>query len=70
MAYTKFDPRGQRGEEESLIPRRQTPPIVITIQLLAIFLIVRIVMVISGIMFISIPIIDPFLAYLVNLIAK
>lgn len=62
MPYTKFNPRGEREPEQSLIYRSPNHPYLVALQLFGIFMAVRLTMVYTGVMFFYIPLIDPFLA--------
>lgn len=67
MSYRKFDPRGEKAPEASLVPRKVTSPLMITLQLLGVFVLLRSVMLILGMPFFRIPIFDAILVKIILL---
>jgi len=68
MAYTKFNPRGEGKVEEGFVRRQRENPYVVAIQLFGIFLLLRVVMLVMGMPFFSVPIVDPLLAKIVRMV--
>lgn len=67
MPYEKFDPRGRKGPEVSLIEERRENRLTTYLQIALIVMGVRVVMLITGVAFIYIPVLDPLLVRIVRL---
>ena len=67
MAYTKFDPRGNQGPEKPFIKRERESTFYVGLQLFLIFAVLRFVMLIMGMPFFRVPILDNILIQLILL---
>lgn len=70
MYKSDFDPYGQRKRKFNLFPKRAENPVVIALQLFIIFLVVRFAMIVGGMMFVRIPVVDDLLVKVVKFIPK